>query len=60
MKALIKLFEKPTPVAMAAIELVDAQRSKLEAETARDYATSVVAYNNARIGRLEAYLKGVL
>jgi hypothetical protein len=45
---------------LAARELVDAQRSKLDAETARDYAGCIVEYNNRRIVRLQAYLKEVV
>jgi hypothetical protein len=33
-------------------ELVEAQRSKLEAESAQDYARSIVQYNMDRIERL--------
>ncbi len=54
---LTKMFTKPTPQELAMRELVEAKRAKLEAETGRDWATSVVAYNTARIERLEAYLK---
>jgi hypothetical protein len=38
-------------------ELAMANLAKLEAETAQDYAWSVVRYNNDRIERLESYLK---
>ena len=34
-------------------ELHEASLSKLEAETALEYATSVVSYNDARIARLK-------
>ena len=34
-------------------ELHEANLSKLQAETALEYATSVVSYNNARIARLK-------
>ena len=46
-----------TPLEMITQELALAHLAKLEAETAVDYAKSVVAYNDARIKRLEAYLK---
>ena len=35
-------------------ELHEANLSKLQAETALEYATSVVSYNDARIARLKA------
>jgi hypothetical protein len=37
---------------MVARELVQSQRSKLEAESAMEYALSMVDYNDARIKRL--------
>ena len=51
-----RLLAKPTPLEMAARELVEAQRSKLEAESALDYAYSMVDYNNQRIERLRIRL----
>jgi hypothetical protein len=45
-------FKKPTPLEMIAAELADAHLSKLEAETAVEYAQSIVSYNVTRIGRL--------
>ena len=50
-------LRQPTPLEMVTQELALAHLAKLEAETAVDYAKSVVAYNDARIKRLEAYLK---
>ena len=49
-------MRKLTPIEMATIELVEAQRSQFEAESAVEYAQSVVTYNRARIARLRAYL----
>ena len=40
---------------LIARELAEAQRAKLEAESARDYAISIVKYNDMRITRLQAY-----
>ena len=50
-------FRQRTPLEMITQELALAHLAKLEAETAVDYSTSVVAYNDARIKRLETYLK---
>jgi len=47
-----RVLATPTPLEMAAKELVDAQRAKLEAESALDYAANMVNYNNDRIDRL--------
>jgi len=45
-------FKKPTPLEMIAAELFEAHISKLEAETAVEYAQSIVDYNVNRIERL--------
>jgi len=49
-------FKKPTPLEMIAAELADAHLAKLEAETAVEYAQSIVDYNVNRITRLNARL----
>ena len=51
-----RLLATPTPLEMAARELVKAQREKLEAESALDYAANMVNYNNDRIERLKVRL----
>jgi uncharacterized protein YutE (UPF0331/DUF86 family) len=50
-------LRQPTPLEMVTKELALAHLAKLEAESAVDYAKSVVDYNNTRIKRLEAHLK---
>jgi hypothetical protein len=45
-------FKKHTPLEMIAASLSDAHLSKLEAEAGVEYAQSIVAYNIARIERL--------
>ena len=50
-------FKKPTPLEMIAAELSDAHREKLNAETAVEYAQSIVDYNTTRISRLNARLE---
>jgi hypothetical protein len=42
----------PTPLERIARELAEAHIEKLEAETALDWASSVVSYNKTRIARL--------
>jgi len=49
-------LRKPTPLEMIAAELAVAHLCKLEAETAVDYAVSVVRYNDTRIARLTKHL----
>ena len=47
-------FKRPTPLEMIASELARAHLEKLEAETAVEYAQSIVDYNVNRIARLNA------
>ena len=51
-----RLTTTPTPLELAARELMQAQRAKLEAETALDYAANMVQYNDDRIVRLKVRL----
>jgi len=50
---LINHWVMPTPAELVADELVNAQRSKLRHQTAQEYHAAIVAYNVARIKRLE-------
>lgn len=45
-------FKKPSPLEMIAAELAEAHLEKLTAETAVEYAQSIVGYNINRIKRL--------
>ena len=45
-------FKRPTPLELIAVELTDAHLEKLNAETAVEYAQSIVDYNVTRIKRL--------
>jgi len=49
-------FRRPIPLEVIAAELAIAHLCKLEAETAVDYAVSVVRYNDTRIKRLEQHI----
>jgi hypothetical protein len=49
-------FKKPTPLELIAAELSEAHLSKLQAETAVEYAQSIVDYNINRIKRLNERL----
>jgi hypothetical protein len=46
-------YTMPTPAELIAEELVHAQRSKLRHQSAQEYHAAIVAYNVARIKRLE-------
>ena len=48
----------PAPAELMQTELQRAQIELLDAETAVEYAHSIVAYNKARIERLTTKLKG--
>jgi len=50
-------WRTPTPLEMVAKELADAHLEKLQAETAVEYAQSVVNYNKARILRLNSRME---
>ena len=52
MEMLKEPFKKPTPLEMIARELAHSHLEKLEAETAVEYAQSIVDYNVTRIKRL--------
>ena len=47
-------FKRPTPLELIASELSDAHLEKLTAETAVEYAQSIVDYNVTRIMRLNS------
>ena len=50
-------FRKPSPLEVIATERAHAHLEKLEAETAVEYAQSVVDYNVNRIARLNARME---
>jgi hypothetical protein len=47
-------WRNPTPLEMISAELADAHLEQLQAETAVEYAQSIVNYNKARILRLNS------
>ena len=61
MSKMVELYKRlRRPVSLLEItreELREAQLEKLKAESAADYARSVVAYNEARIERLKARIE---
>ena len=52
-----KLYKRPSLLEAAAMELADAEHSKLEAESAAEFADSLVIYHDKRIVRLQNYIK---
>ena len=51
-----RLITGPSPDELAARELDAAKRALLQAQSAQEYARSMVIYNQQRIARLRAYL----
>jgi hypothetical protein len=52
----LKLLQTPTAVRLAELELAAAERELLKAYSAREYASSIAAYNEERIRRLSKFL----
>jgi len=50
------LYKVPSAEALALRELEDSKRRLLETQSAREYATSMCSYYEAKIKRLTAYL----
>ena len=51
------MFRRLTPTELAARELSCAEISRLEAQSAKEYAEAITAYNTARAKRLREYLQ---
>lgn len=51
-----RLFGRMSLLQLASAELADAERSKMAAHSAQEYATSIIAYETARIKRLKAQI----
>lgn len=50
------LFKTPTPLEVAAAQLVTAEHELLKAETGVEYASALVTFNKTQIKRLRAYI----
>ena len=53
----MNIFAKPSPLALAQRELIEAEHAKLAAQSAAEYAESMVRYNQQRIARLLIFIK---
>lgn len=51
-------FKHPSAAELAAMELAQAQRQLLEAQSAMEYAKRMTEYNSDRVRRLTAYVGG--
>jgi len=56
MNWLKSLFLPRSALELATIELLDAERSLLESESASEYAEAMTLYHTQRIARLRAYI----
>lgn len=52
-----RVFRKLTPLEMASTELMEAELSKLEAQTAVEYSQAIVTYRTNQIKRLRLIVK---
>jgi hypothetical protein len=52
----IRMFYPPGALAMARVELEQAQRELLKAHSAQEYARNIAVYNTERIERLTAFI----
>lgn len=52
-----RVFKRPSLLEAAAMELADAEHSKLDAESAAEFADSLVIYHDKRIVRLQNFIK---
>ena len=57
-QSLTAMFRPASPEVLAARELDEARRQLLAAESAAEYANAMCVYHEARIERLQRYLKG--
>lgn len=57
LKQLLQTFRKPSAKNLAQVELEDAQRQLLAAQSSAEYAKSLAGYHQDRITRLTTYLK---
>lgn len=59
MKSLLSLFRKPSAETLAQIELEEAKRQLLVAQSNAEYRNAMVEYHRRRIARLQTMLQGV-
>jgi hypothetical protein len=56
MNDIIKIFSKPSPLQVAAVELAEAELELLKAESGVEYAAALVTYNTTRVKRLRSFV----
>lgn len=53
-------FRKPSAAELAKVELEEARRKLLDAQTGLEYAEAMVRYQSSRVRRLETILNGTV
>ena len=56
MNVIKNMFVKASAIQLAKLELEEAERERLSAQSFHDYYTNIIQYHNARIKRLENYI----
>jgi hypothetical protein len=56
MNIIKNMFVKASALQLAKLELEEAERERLSAQSFHDYYTNIIQYHNARIKRLENYI----
>jgi hypothetical protein len=56
MNVIKNMFVKASALQLAKLELEEAERERLSAQSFHDYYTNIIQYHNARIKRLENYI----
>jgi len=56
MNVIKNLFVKLPALELAKLELAEAERERLSAQSYHDYYTNIIQYHNAQIKRLENYI----
>jgi hypothetical protein len=57
MNVIKNLFVKASALELARLELEEAERERLAAQSLHDYYTNIINYHTARIKRLENYIE---
>jgi hypothetical protein len=57
MNVIKNLFVKASALELARLELEEAERERLSAQSLHDYYTNIINYHTARIKRLQNYIE---
>jgi hypothetical protein len=57
MNVIKNLFSKPSALELARVEMEEAERERLKAQSYHDYYSNIIEYHTARIKRLNNYIE---